>query len=77
MGARSNLIPPSSAVYLEALELSSHLEFEPKGLSTQQRIHARVKMLEVTATAAHVFSLVQHTNVRGLSNVVIFTKKSG
>jgi len=53
----------SSSVYLEALERSRLLDLEQRAQSTQQRIHARAKMLEIAATAAHVFALVQHTKV--------------
>ena len=53
----------SSSIYLEALDRSRQLDLEERALSTQQRIHARVKMLEIAAIAAHVFAMVQHTKV--------------
>ena len=53
----------SSSIYLEALDRSRQLDLEGTALSTQQRIHARAKVLEIAATAAHVFALVQHTKV--------------
>ncbi|KAF8958159.1 peptidase family C50-domain-containing protein [Flammula alnicola] len=55
-------VPKSSKIYLEALELSNQLDLEQKTMSTQQRIHARARMLEIAATAAHVFALIQFTN---------------
>jgi len=54
----------SSSVYLEALDKSRQLDLEQTAQSTQQRIHARAKMLEIAATAAHVFALIQYTKVR-------------
>lgn len=51
-------------MYLEALELSKGFELERNVTSTQQRIHSRAKMLELTAAAAHVFGLIQFENVR-------------
>lgn len=54
----------SSKVYLEALELSKQLNIEQKATSTHQRIHARASVLEIAATAANIFALVQYTKVR-------------
>ncbi|KAF9479762.1 cysteine peptidase C50 [Pholiota conissans] len=54
-------VPKSSKVYLEALELSGQVNLEQKAASTQQRIHARATVLEMAATAANVFGLVQYT----------------
>jgi len=53
----------SSSIYLEALDKSRRLDLEEGALSIRQRIHARSKVLEIAATAAHVFALVQHTKV--------------
>ncbi|KDR77139.1 hypothetical protein GALMADRAFT_66375 [Galerina marginata CBS 339.88] len=54
-------VPKSSKVYLEALELSSRLDLEQKGSTTQHRISARAKVLEIAAMASHVFGVVQYT----------------
>lgn len=54
----------SSNVYLEALAISNRLDLEQKVASTQQRIYARAKVLEIAAMASRVFSLVQFTKVR-------------
>jgi separase len=53
----------SSSIYLEALDRSRQVDLEERAVSSQQRIHARAKMLEISATAAHVFALIQHTKV--------------
>ena len=50
-------------MYLEAFELSKRLEMEEKGVTTWQRICARAKVLEIAATAAHVFATVQFAKV--------------
>ncbi|KAH9478241.1 Separin [Psilocybe cubensis] len=52
-------VPESSKVYLEAHVISNALDLEQKGVSTQQRIYARAKVLEIAALASRVFSLVQ------------------
>lgn len=53
----------SVEVYLEAQGLSKHLDFEEKGMSTRERVLARVKNLELAATAAHVFGTIQFAQV--------------
>ncbi|KAF8878488.1 peptidase family C50-domain-containing protein [Gymnopilus junonius] len=53
-------VPKSSTVYIEALQISDQLDLEQKGLSTQQRIHARTRVLELAALASYVFGLVQY-----------------
>lgn len=65
----------SSTVYLEALEMSSRLDLEQKGMSTQQRIHARAKVLEMAAMASHTFAAIQYSKVRiRLSAKTCFTE---
>ncbi|KAJ3487975.1 hypothetical protein NLJ89_g11660 [Agrocybe chaxingu] len=56
-------VSKSSAVYLEALNTATQVDLEQKGQSTQQCIYARVKVLEMTAMASHVFALVQQGDV--------------
>ncbi|CAA7261156.1 unnamed protein product [Cyclocybe aegerita] len=53
-------VPKSLAVYLEALNMATQVDLEQKGQSTQQRIYARTKVLEMAAMASHVFALVQY-----------------
>ena len=53
----------SSSVYLEALDHSSRLDVEEKGLPTLRRIHTRVKRLERAAMASHIFGLIQYCKV--------------
>ena len=53
----------SATVYLEALEISSELDLEQQGMSTQQRIHARARVLEMAAMASHTFSAIQYSKV--------------
>ena len=53
----------STSVYIEALGLSQQLELDEKGTTAQQRIHNRVRILEMAATAAHVFATVQSVKV--------------
>jgi len=53
----------STSVYIEALVLSQQLELDEKGTTTQQRIHNRVSILEMAATAAHVFAIIQSVKV--------------
>lgn len=53
----------SSAVYSEALISSQRCIMEEKNMPTLQKIQLRVKRLERTAMAAHVFALIQHARV--------------
>lgn len=53
----------SSTVYLEALEISSRLDLEQKGMSTHERIHARARVLEMAAIASHTFAAIQYSKV--------------
>ena len=53
----------SATVYLEALEISSKLDLEQQGMSTQQRIHARERVLEMAAMASHTFAAIQYSKV--------------
>ena len=50
-------------MYLEALQISSELDLEEKGVSTQQRIHARARVLEMAAMASHTFAAIQYSKV--------------
>ena len=50
-------------MYLEALEISRRLDLEQKGMSTQQRIHARARVLEIAAMASHTFAAIQFSKV--------------
>ena len=54
----------SSKFYIEAMELSNRLALEQNAKSTHQRIHARASVLEIAATATHVFALIQYAKVR-------------
>jgi hypothetical protein len=60
----------SVEVYLEAQELTKHLDSEGKGMSTQERVVARVKTLETAATAAHVSATIQFAQVCESCSVV-------
>lgn len=53
----------SATVYLEALEISSELDLEQQGMSTQQRIQARARILEMAAMASHTFAAIQYSKV--------------
>jgi separase len=53
----------SLEVYLEAQGLFQNLDLEEKGMSTRDRVVARAKNLEITATAAHVFATIQFAQV--------------
>lgn len=53
----------SAAVYLEALEISSELALEQQGMSTQLRVHARARVLEMAAMASHTFAAIQYSKV--------------
>ena len=53
----------SAAVYLEALETSKGLDLEQQGMSTQQRVHARARVLEMAAMASHTFAAIQYSKV--------------
>ena len=53
----------SATVYLEALEISNELDSEQQGMSTQQRIHARARVLEIAAMASHTFAAIQYSKV--------------
>ena len=53
----------SSTIYCEALVSSQRCIMEEKNMSTLQKIQLRVKRLERTAMAAHVFALIQHARV--------------
>lgn len=53
----------SSTVYCEALVSSQRCIMEEKNMPTLQKIQLRVKRLERTAMAAHVFALIQHSRV--------------
>ena len=66
----------SATVYLEALEISSELDLEQQqGMSTQQRIHARARVLEMAAMASHTFAVIQHSKVHTwLSTRTLFTE---
>ncbi|KAG6813285.1 hypothetical protein H0H92_012440 [Tricholoma furcatifolium] len=50
----------SAVIYSEALHLSAVLDGEDRGLSTTERIRARVKRLEMAAIASHVFGLIKY-----------------
>ena len=54
----------SAIVYLEALEIASELDLEHNGTSTQQRIHARARVLEMAAMASHTFAAIQYSKVQ-------------
>ncbi|KAK2461139.1 hypothetical protein APHAL10511_006666 [Amanita phalloides] len=54
-------VPQSSTVYCEALASSQKCLLEEKSMPTLQKIQLRVKRLERTAMAAHVFALIQHS----------------
>ena len=65
----------SATVYLEALEISGELDLEQQGMSTQQRIHARARVLEMAAMALHTFAAIQHSKVHTwLSTRTLFTE---
>ena len=65
----------SATVYLEALEISGELDLEQQGMSTQQRIHARARVLEMAAMASHTFAVIQHSKVHTwLSTRTLFTE---
>ncbi|KAF9528394.1 peptidase family C50-domain-containing protein [Crepidotus variabilis] len=52
----------SAKIYQDAFEIWKRLDLnEQKSSPTQQRILAKARMLEVTATAAHVFAAIQYT----------------
>ena len=53
----------SAAVYLEALGISSELALEQQGISTQLRVHARARVLEMAAMASHTFAAIQYSKV--------------
>ena len=54
----------SATVYLEALEISRELDLEQQqGMSSQQRIHARARVLEMAAMASHTFAAIQYSKV--------------
>ncbi|KAF9552923.1 hypothetical protein CPC08DRAFT_822591 [Agrocybe pediades] len=53
--------PKSYEIYLEALEFSNLVDLEQTASSTQQRICARAKVLELAALAAHTFGSIQYT----------------
>lgn len=50
-------------MYLEALEISSELDLEQQGMSTQQRIHARARVIGMAAMASHTFAAIQFSKV--------------
>jgi separase len=56
----------SSSTYCEALGLSTNLSGEDKGMSTAQRVKARVGSLERAAIAAHTYGVIQYARVSGL-----------
>ena len=65
----------SATVYLEALEISGELDLEQQGMSTQQRIHARARVLEMAAMASHTFAAIQYSKVHTwLSTRTLFTE---
>ena len=70
--SKTILLGYSASVYLEAFELWKQMDFEAKGLPTQQRVTARVKVLEITAMAAHVFATIQYENVGGDSSAFLW-----
>ena len=53
----------SLEVYLEAQVLFQQLDLEDKGMSTRDRVVARVMNLEIAATAAHVYAIIQFAQV--------------
>lgn len=54
----------SASVYCEAIGLAGTLAGEEKGMTTAQRVTARVCNLERAAIAAHTYGVIQYAKVR-------------